>query len=208
MLQLNKTKICPVCKVDKDFSLYSNNKRNKDGKTWECKECRKTFHLSYYERNREKVLEFMRKYNIEHSEERLEWRNNHKRKIKILSQSWQKNARVTTPWICLFRGAKQRAKKKNIQFNLTKEYLESIWPKDGKCPISGIILDLYSNKHNVNSPTIDRIIPEIGYLPGNVAIISRQMNTIKQNITDPNVFRKLADWLELQLKQIKENQNG
>lgn len=47
-----------------------------------------------------------------------------------------------------------------------------------------------------NSPTLDKLNPTLGYVKGNVAIISHLANSMKQNVTDPAAFRRLADWLE------------
>jgi hypothetical protein len=46
-----------------------------------------------------------------------------------------------------------------------------------------------------DSPTLDRVIPVLGYVPGNVIIISWLANTIKKDITDPTVFEKIARYL-------------
>ena len=36
------------------------------------------------------------------------------------------------------RDAKQRAKKKGLEYNLDEEYIKEIWPTNNKCPILGI----------------------------------------------------------------------
>jgi len=46
------------------------------------------------------------------------------------------------------------------------------------------------------SPTLDRFIPSKGYIKGNIAVISFRANRIRQNETDPNVFRQIAAWME------------
>lgn len=38
--------------------------------------------------------------------------------------------------------------------------------------------------------------PALGYVPGNIAVISHLANTIKSNCTDPEVFRRVARYLE------------
>jgi hypothetical protein len=52
--------------------------------------------------------------------------------------------------------------------------------------------------------SLDRIKPELGYVLGNIAIISHLANTIKQNCTDPEVFRRLADYVEQGLDRQKQ----
>lgn len=44
------------------------------------------------------------------------------------------------------------------------------------------------------SPSLDRLNPRKGYVPGNVAVISFIANTIKSNAT-PTQLRKVADWV-------------
>ena len=46
-----------------------------------------------------------------------------------------------------------------------------------------------------NSPTLDRIVPELGYVPGNVAVISWKANRLKGNNTDPELFEKVAKYI-------------
>jgi hypothetical protein len=93
-----------------------------------------------------------------------------------------------------------RAKRKNLAFNITPEYIQEIWPKDDCCPIlkQQFSYPLGEKKHRPMplSPSIDRRRPEIGYVRGNVAIISNYANTLKSNCTDPEIFRRLADWIE------------
>ena len=45
------------------------------------------------------------------------------------------------------------------------------------------------------SPSIDRINPSLGYIKGNVIIISMKANSIKNCYTSEDI-RKVADWLE------------
>jgi hypothetical protein len=42
---------------------------------------------------------------------------------------------------------------------------------------------------------LDRVIPELGYVPGNVAVISLRANTMKQDATAAEL-RVLADWID------------
>ena len=53
-----------------------------------------------------------------------------------------------------------------------------------KCPVLGIPLGgVTSRGGSDNSPSVDRIIPENGYIRGNVRIISKRANVLKNNGT-------------------------
>ena len=93
----------------------------------------------------------------------------------------------------MLRSAKRRAKKQGVPFAITCEDILRVWPADNLCPV---LRTPFSNRR-MDSPSLDRIRPTEGYVPGNIAVISRKANSIKQNVTDPQVFRRLADWLEL-----------
>jgi hypothetical protein len=52
-----------------------------------------------------------------------------------------------------------------------------------RCPALGIPLMKGASVVGPNSPTLDRIIPELGYVPGNVIVVSHLANRIKSNAT-------------------------
>jgi hypothetical protein len=79
--------------------------------------------------------------------------------------------------------ARSRAKKNGTEFKITHDDLT--WPTH--CPVLGIEL-IYGarsagTKLRDNSPSIDRIDPSVGYVPGNVMIISFRANAMKRNAT-------------------------
>lgn len=49
------------------------------------------------------------------------------------------------------------------------------------CPILGIELDYFNEEHQANSPSFDCVYPELGYIKGNVFIISMRANRIKND---------------------------
>jgi hypothetical protein len=80
-----------------------------------------------------------------------------------------------TPEWLLWESAKQRAKKKGLQFTLT---LEDICIPE-KCPVLGIPLEVGVKKRCDNSPSLDKKDPSGGYTPENVWVISWRANRIK-----------------------------
>lgn len=89
-----------------------------------------------------------------------------------------------------------RARKKNVPFDLTTDYLLSIWTNE--CPVLGVNLLFMCSKNNPNNQaTLDRIKPELGYVKGNVVYISNLANRIKSNATSEQI-KAVANWLKIQ----------
>ena len=105
----------------------------------------------------------------------------------------------------MFKGALQRARKNNLPFDIDTPYLKSIAKQT--CPIFDIQLNWGMSPNGSvksNSPSLDKVIPEWGYIKGNVAIISFIANKIKQDVTYNDLY-KVADWLHDQEKETKKN---
>ena len=85
----------------------------------------------------------------------------------------------------IWEGAKGRAKIKNIPFGIE---IEDVVVPDF-CPVLGIPISRQEGKSNSHSPSLDRIIPELGYIPGNVMVISHKANTMKSNATWDEISR-------------------
>ena len=86
----------------------------------------------------------------------------------------------------MFRNAKHRASDNCLPFDLTIEYMETI--ATDHCPVTGELLDWdlqfsQEGKRNPYAPSLDKIVPSLGYVQGNVAIISHRMNTLKSDMT-------------------------
>ncbi len=90
--------------------------------------------------------------------------------------------------------AKKRAAAKALPFDLTVDYLISIFPQDCKCPALGIELVWGDADGRSNSPSLDRIVPEDGYVEGNVRWLSQLANQIKSNATTAEICA-VADYL-------------
>lgn len=84
---------------------------------------------------------------------------------------------------------KWRCRRKGLPFNIT---LEDIEPPVN-CPVLGIPLNYNSLHAGPDTPSIDRIIPKLGYIKGNVIVISTRANTLKNNATIEELL-KLASF--------------
>lgn len=105
---------------------------------------------------------------------------------KKTTDAWSVQNPITVQTANMITNARKRAKDKKIPFDLDSNYIRSIVPSH--CPVFGIPLEwstLRNNGHTPlpNSPSLDRIDPDRGYVKGNVWIISNKANMIKSNAT-------------------------
>lgn len=89
----------------------------------------------------------------------------------------------------MFQNLKGRAKRENILFNLDME--DIVIPEI--CPVLGIPLIPFSSSDN--SPSVDKFNPELGYVKGNIYIISKKANRIKCDATVEEV-EKILIWMK------------
>jgi hypothetical protein len=82
--------------------------------------------------------------------------------------------------------AKCRAGKQGVPFNLT---LTNIPPVPTHCPALGIELRRGGVRDRANAPSLDRIIPELGYVTDNVIWVSMLANQIKTYATPEQIIR-------------------
>ena len=58
-------------------------------------------------------------------------------------------------------------------------------------------MSLGTMKERDSSPSLDRVVPSLGYIPSNVAVISHLANRIK-NTGTAEQHRRIADWMDAQ----------
>ena len=73
------------------------------------------------------------------------------------------------------------------------------------CPICKVKLDYTGASHAPNLPSIDCLYPKKGYTIENINLICLKCNTIKHNITDPDRFIQLANWMKKKQKESSPN---
>ena len=148
------TQACRTCKVEKPLSCFWRQAVKKSGYQTECKDCMRS-------------------------------RNNrwHRAHPGHNSEVWRK-LRQRDQKASLLRGAKWRSRKAGIEFSITVDDFEV----PSHCPILGIeLVGKYGlgkgNHARENSPSLDRIDPSLGYVPGNVVVVSWRANRIKSDAT-------------------------
>jgi len=136
----------------------------------------KACHKRYMEKNKAQIRERttrQRRANMDKWNER--------------SRQWS----LDNPERMLLNTARQRAKRRGIVFSISLEDIEI--PE--VCPVLKVRLEKSSGSAAHNSPSLDRIIPELGYVPGNVRVISWRANSLKKDATVTEL-KQLASYLE------------
>lgn len=98
----------------------------------------------------------------------------------------------------LLNNAKDRAKRRNIEFNLTPQWVENKLTL-GVCELTGLAFDLTVSKNtkdNPFAPSLDRINSAIGYTENNTRVIlwsvNRALGQEGLEVLRP-VFKKLSE---------------
>lgn len=86
---------------------------------------------------------------------------------------YKKSNPVRAMWL----RAKERAKKYNLEFTITLE--DIIIPEI--CPWLGISLNLTRHKQSFDSPSLERLDSNKGYIPSNIIVVSWRANSIKND---------------------------
>lgn len=89
--------------------------------------------------------------------------------------------------------ARRRAKALGLLFNLTAA--DFTIPE--KCPILGIPLRVNAGKVGGDSPTLDRKVPALGYVAGNVWVISHRANAMKGTGSVASVMKLTSEFEEI-----------
>ena len=102
------------------------------------------------------------------------------------------------------RNAKARSKRKGVAFDLDINYLQSI--VTDACPIFKTEFvwrppKLGKGRTEPNSPSLDRIVPELAYVKGNMVFISHVANKVKSDATEKELYA-VADWLHDKRKEV------
>jgi len=90
----------------------------------------------------------------------------------------ERKRRRSNPAQMMIDNAKARAKRKGIEFSLTKDDIHI----PDRCPILGIPLRRGGNFLG-NSPSLDRVDNTKGYTPDNIVVVSLRANKIKNDAT-------------------------
>lgn len=146
---------CCACKADKPVSEFVKSRENTNGR---CKSCRKAYYKTYHERRPD---------------------------IKEKSRQRSK-ARHQERWIeTLWRGSRFGAVSRGLERTITLADCEAQWNlQGGRCYWTGMLLEPDARPRFPLKPSLDRLDPTRGYVPGNIVFTSLLINLGRQNCTE------------------------
>ena len=150
----------------------------------------KEYQSGHYEKNREQYRLNSAEYYQKNSEEIkarvAKYQSDNAEKVRDCNRSYvTKNLQQH-----LWKSAKKRACEKGVPFSIS---VEDVAIPD-VCPVLGIKLERGRGRPVAGSPSIDRIKPHLGYVVGNISVISHRANRIK-NDADATELLAVACWL-------------
>lgn len=201
---MEETRICRTCKKEKPLSEFNKDKRHSSGYATQCKECKRAYDRARYEKIKNdpefhsKKLQHGKKYRESHKEQIHKYSSEYNIRPEVIERkaTWyqEKMSKMTIEerLKLMVKRAKDRAKLKNVEFNITWKDIEYV----DTCPILEIPLNWGETSNeggrNIDTPSLDRINPSLGYIKGNVKIISTLANMMKSsaNREQINLFCK------------------
>lgn len=169
----NGFKYCNKCKKVlpiSEFYILGAIKKNGENKIYSrCKECERKIVLEHP--NREKYIKTSNENTSRKKQEIPEYR---KYINSLNKEHYSKEVGIITH---MLYAARKRALKNNLEFNLTRR--DIILPTH--CPILGIELKRGDREDYSMSYSLDRINNSLGYIKGNVRVISMLANTMKNS---------------------------
>lgn len=119
------------------------------------------------------------------------WRNNNLAQARAATTRWARHvARYNKPYV-MWRRIRQRSLAAGIPFDLTVADVRAAFKKAGpRCPVLGVKWTTTGRY----ARSLDRLIPYLGYVRGNIAVISMRANQIKTDARAHEV-ESVARWM-------------
>ena len=107
-------------------------------------------------------------------------------------QIYRREMRTRNPVLVLFKNAKARAKLRDIPFEIAIK--DIVWTD--ACPCCGhpFVLGSPVKRPVPLTPSLDRKVPEKGYVPGNIVVLCHRCNTLKRDASVAEI-ETLLTWM-------------
>lgn len=200
-------KTCPVCKRElpytRDYFKRYGHKTNGLNFHLVCKECENKI----AEMNEWKDGKLLCHYCMQYKSED-EFGNDGKHGVKIRNQkktvckscltqrqkyhnhSLDNESKLDKCLRWRYLAARDRAKRNNLDFDLTFEYIKELWnQQNGICALSGIQMTFLLQDGRVpTNVSIDKINRLKGYVKGNVQLVCMACNQMKSDLTEDELY--------------------
>jgi hypothetical protein len=173
-----QTRTCTKCAACLPFDKFGKAKKGKYGLQSICKKCCREH---YYVPKKSEIMHRhrLRRATPEGKENEKSWRNNYRRVHRLKRMLIE---------------ARYRAAKRGFEFTITLNDLSI----PDRCPILGIPISCLAESRADGSPSIERIDNSLGYVKGNVIIVSWRANRIKSDATLDELSKILEYYRNLQ----------
>lgn len=178
---------CPVCSQDLPYYNFIIARKSHTGRMWCCKEC--------YESNP--------------GISQNNYRKQFDEEFKTLIYSQKRESRLRNFVHSMWKAAKKRAEQRGLEFNI--EESDIIIPNN--CPILEVPLEFGTKSNYDYSPSLDRIDNNKGYIKGNIQVISKKANTMKNSATlqelqtfAKNILRYSPNYTENEGIEVKDKE--
>lgn len=155
------------------------------------------------EEDKQKVLEYNKKYSKANREKVRYWNKKWYNKVKGIVQSeeslleyskrWHRQDYTRCPHKYMLKYAKARAVRKDLPIDIDLQWCIDNTPE--VCPILGVKLVWLSGDY---APSIDRKVPELGYTKDNCWVISSKANKMKWDATHEELLAFCVGILRLE----------
>lgn len=185
------TKLCKKCNITKPLSEFYFIKKKRADSTvnkiayFICKECTKAANAERKERPGFREQERLK---------RIERRKDPK--VRNREKAINRRSYLKNKWKQMWYAAKYRAHIKGIEFTIIPS--DIIIPE--YCPILEVKLEVGKGNVHKHSPSLDRIDNTKGYIKGNIWVISRMANTMKNSATLEELYLFCTNMLKIYSK--------
>lgn len=104
------------------------------------------------------------------------WHQNNREHLNEIHRVWRSRNLVHQ----LYMEAKHRSKARGVEFRIAES---DIPPMGEACPLLGTPWPSADDRNGMTTPSLDRIDSRRGYVPGNVWIVGRRANMVKNDGT-------------------------
>jgi len=174
------TKQCTKCLEEKPLEAFYRDSNGRLGRSARCKVCKDAARAIYRPRASVKHRTYVRRHIPENMKRDCIYQSAYREKHRGLH---------------LIRSARLRAEKKGLPFDLDAHVAEiEARIQNGKCELTGLPFNLKGGR-TFDSPSLDHIDPQKGYVYSNLRIIYHALNSALGDWGEEKLYAVVIAWL-------------